>query len=675
MRPQSSTPSLITLHLLWMAILLATLTILLLTGCGAGRLIPPSSQPGAALHGGVHGGQQPVAGANVYLFAANTTGYAGAGIAPSAANASLSLLNSQDTGNSDDIGAYVITAADGTFDISGDYSCTPGQQVYLYAHGGNSGGGTNSAAGFLALIGNCPEAGNFASIPFIEMNEVSTIAAAYSFAGYASDPLHVSTNGSPQALTGIANAFATASNLVDLGSGVALSTTPSGNGIVPQATLNTLGNILASCVNSADALAPGSTGSPRPMTPSLPYSTACIGLGSATSGGNLNQFAGYTYDTATAAIFIAQNPQPNTYALWELPPASAPFFPILENRPNDFSLSIVFTGSGITSPIATAVDSSGNVWIADSNNTLDALTPLGAPITGSPYTDSSLSSPRFIAIDNSNNIWVSNLGSNSVDRFTNQGAFSFNTTYSYSAAGLSIDASGNAWIPNANSFNGGILTKISPSGNATSVLTGLNFPQDSVLDSSGNLWFGSANTIGITEFNINTSTSSGPFTAGGMTSVGPLAVDSAGNLWGLMTSNANLLGIDASGNALPGTPYNNSSSNQASAFVFDGQNSFWLATSFLDFSSFPPIPTSYLTGLSYTGGTLINTTVPTPPSTGFFPLADTINALSVDSAGNIWVPAGNEVIEFIGIATPVETPMAQAIADFCIAQRPCLPLS
>jgi hypothetical protein len=660
-----------------MAALLLTLSTLLLTGCATGRILPPSNQSGTSLRGHVHGGQQPVAGAHVYLFAANTTGYAGPGIAPSSSNASISLLQYVDTGNSDDTGVFVTTDDAGNFDISGDYTCTPNSQVYLYAHGGNPGAGTNSAAGFLALVGNCPAAGNFSSVPFVEVNEVSTVAAAFAFSAFASDPIHVSTNGSSQALTGIANAFANASNLVDLGTGVALTTTPAGNGTVPQSTINTLANILASCVNSADQTAPTVSGSPHPLSArphGLPYSDPCVNLGLAVSGNDLDQFSGYTYDTATAAIFIAHAPQPNTYALWELPPSSAPFFPILEDRPNDFSLSIVFTGGGIDIPVTVALDSAGNLWIADLNNTLDALNNLGAPLSGSPFTDSSISYPKDLAIDTSNNIWMSNIDNTSVSRFSNTGVFSFNATYSYDPAGLSIDTSGNAWIPNANGSDNGVLTEISSSGTATSVLTGLNFPQDSVIDSSGNLWFGSANTIGITEFNIASSTTSGPFSAGGITSVGPLALDSSANLWGLADYDANLFGIDSSGNALPGTPFNSSGSSQASAFLLDGQNSFWLATSVTDYSSFPPLPSSYLTGLSSTGGTLINTLVPTPPSTGPFPIPVIINSIAVDSSGNIWVPAGDQVVEFIGIATPVETPLAQAVKDYCIAQRPCLPL-
>src|SRR5579884_243345 len=131
---------------------------LLLTGCTLTNTGGPSPVQGAELRGSVHGGQQPIAGAHVYLFAANTTGYGGAGIARSSSNASISLLNAASTGHSDSVGAYVLTDANGNFSISGDYTCTPGQQVYLYALGGNPGGGTNSHAGLMAALGNCPAA-------------------------------------------------------------------------------------------------------------------------------------------------------------------------------------------------------------------------------------------------------------------------------------------------------------------------------------------------------------------------------------------------------------------------------------------------------------------------------------------------------------------------------------
>src|ERR1700678_3172132 len=150
----------------------------ILNGCALQQSAAPIPQSGIKLTGSVHGGQQPVVGAHVYLFAANTTGYGGPGIAASGANASLSLLNATTTGLADSIGAYVTTDAHGSFTITGDYSCTPNAQVYLYALGGNPGAGVNSAAGLLAALGNCPSSGSFlASIPLIQVNEVTTIAA------------------------------------------------------------------------------------------------------------------------------------------------------------------------------------------------------------------------------------------------------------------------------------------------------------------------------------------------------------------------------------------------------------------------------------------------------------------------------------------------------------------
>ena len=110
---------------------------------------------------------------------------AGPGIAASASNASVSLLTSGsgttlDTSSGATNGDYYVTTdSNGGFSITGEYTCTSGQQVYLYALGGNPGSGTNSAAGLMAALGNCPAAGNFlAATPYVVINEVSTVAAA-----------------------------------------------------------------------------------------------------------------------------------------------------------------------------------------------------------------------------------------------------------------------------------------------------------------------------------------------------------------------------------------------------------------------------------------------------------------------------------------------------------------
>jgi hypothetical protein len=90
---------------------------------------------GARLAGTVHGGQQPIAGAHVYLFAASATGYGGAGIAASTSNASVSLLTGGSGTTLDSSGGatngdyFVTTDSSGNFSITGDYTCTAGAQV------------------------------------------------------------------------------------------------------------------------------------------------------------------------------------------------------------------------------------------------------------------------------------------------------------------------------------------------------------------------------------------------------------------------------------------------------------------------------------------------------------------------------------------------------------------
>ena len=108
---------------------------LVLTGCALTPTAAPTPAAGSGLSigGNVHGGQQPIAGAHIYLLAAGTSGHG---------SASTSLLTSG-TDGTDSIGGYVLTSADGGFHLSGTYTCTPNTQVYIYALGGDPGAGPN----------------------------------------------------------------------------------------------------------------------------------------------------------------------------------------------------------------------------------------------------------------------------------------------------------------------------------------------------------------------------------------------------------------------------------------------------------------------------------------------------------------------------------------------------
>jgi hypothetical protein len=161
----------------------------------------PAALAAGAITGIVATGSKPIVGAHVYLLAANTTGNAGPGTNASSGNASVSLETVAQTGTSDSVGAYVVSNGSGAFTLTGVYTCTANQQLYVYTQGGNAGAGANSAATLMAVVGSCPSA----SAPAISLrvNEVSTVAAAYALAGYATDALHISSSSSALAITGM----------------------------------------------------------------------------------------------------------------------------------------------------------------------------------------------------------------------------------------------------------------------------------------------------------------------------------------------------------------------------------------------------------------------------------------------------------------------------------------
>ncbi len=144
-----------------------SLATAMLAGCGATNTLisPPSPMAGFSFEGHVHGGQQPVSGAQIELFAA--------GIASGLNANATSLLQSP-----------VFTDSTGYFSITGDYTClNSGAELYLMALGGNPGlasGTDNSAIVLVAPLGQC---GNLTANTHVILNEVTTVATAYALAG------------------------------------------------------------------------------------------------------------------------------------------------------------------------------------------------------------------------------------------------------------------------------------------------------------------------------------------------------------------------------------------------------------------------------------------------------------------------------------------------------------
>ncbi len=627
---------------------------LLLSACAGMPVLTTSntdSVPGTVLHGSVHGGQNPIVGAHVYLYAVNNTGYGGPGIAPTSTNQSVSLLRSASNTAQDISGNYYVTTDPyGNFTITNDYSCPSNYaHTYFYASGGDPGlgSGVNSAITLTAPADACNTSAS------TDINEVSTIVTAYVFAGYASDPLHVSSSNTALAATGLNNAANTLANLEDVNMSVALATTPALNGTVPQQEINTLANILAACVNS--------TG---------PGSMQCSTLFSNATNNGVN-----AQDTASAALNIAHNPGPSPTVvanLFGLQTANSPFQPSLPSTPvpNDFTIAISYTGGGLNSAVPLAIDKSGNVWVgntATGANSVSEFSPVGAPITTSAgYTGGGIEDPYSLAIDKSGNVWTANVTPNSLSEISSTGTPA--TLSPYTGGGLNapydiaFDQLGHVWVVNN---VGASLSEFSSAGLPITTSPGdqgggiNNDPVSLAIDALGNIWVSDSITLGaISEFYSSGASAGMPISAstgdtgGGLNDPWGLAVDANGNVWVADSGSGTISLFGASGSAISSsTGYSGGGLTVPEDIAIDGAGNVWVVNrggtevlplyqpgSISEFNS-SGVAVSYSSG--YQAG--LNGSL----------------RIAIDGSGNVWVTNSslNVLTEFVGAASPVVTPI------------------
>ncbi len=650
--------------------IVAVLCALLLAGCSGvpvATRVETSPVSGVSLKGIVHGGQQPIVGAHVYLYAANTGGYLGA-------STSLLLSESGPTGTSKDGNGnyYVTSGSGGVFSISNYYTC-PGAntQVYLYAIGGDPTPGVpNAAAGLMAALGSC-DSPNFSNLSIV-VNEVSTVATAYAIAGFATDATHVSSSGSTQALSGIANAFGatldskgnalgTVANLESISTGAALATTPSGNGTVPQTLINTLANILAACINTN-----GSTASGMPC--GTLFSNAMNGTSTPS-------------DTATAAINIAHNPGANVDNLYNLPTPSAPFQPALTgapNEPNDFTISISYTGGGLDgsgdAPEGIAVDSLGNVWVPNhTSGTLSELNDVGLVAASGPsgFGLGSLSSPTSVAIDPSGLVSVANFDGDSLTQFYASGAVKTKPQGSglYQPYGIAVDSVDNIWVANSGDNT---LSEFQSSGAPSSGsggFAGVPAPAGIAAGTSGVVWTTVWASLPYQIVEVVPSTIPGDpptftfLSEEQLASPYGIAVDASGNVWVTNSGgNGSLSEYSPSqGKWLSPDPngFTNGGIDDPYGVAIDGAGNVWTANYGGNSNSISEFNSSG-TAISGANGYVSNGLL--------FPYG-----IAIDPSGNVWVASDNTagpLTEFVGAAAPVVTPLAAGAAYGELGTRP-----
>jgi hypothetical protein len=632
----------------------------ILSGCTLQTTATPNVIPGTSISGTAHGGQQAILNAKVYLLTLNPNNYAGPGITATVNNGSISLLNPASTGNAvDSVGSYVLTNnTTGGFNVHQDYSCTVGyqqgsssasvtlpgtEQVYLYVVGGTGSQSTltNPASGLLVALGPCNN-----PTTQVTVNEVTTVATAYAFAGFATDATHMGSYGTTLANTGLANAFTNVGNLVNTSTGAPTSTTISGNGTTPTATMISIADILAACVNSNGSMASGSS-----CATLFQYTASAGATGTAPT------------DTATAAINLAHNFYPTVTgvtALFGLIPAvGAPFVGGLSAAPQSFLLPITYTGANIRNPQYAAIDGSGNFWVTNDSTgsgVISEITPTGSYPFGTSGTtfNGTLSGPNSIAFDVSGNAWVTNANSANFSTRTPSGVTGTvpQTTCSTSSA-LAFDGIGNLW--SASAAPNQAICKYSVSGtSATQTVGGLISSNMSSLariafDSGANAWIG-ANTA------LVQVSSSGTFTSYNIgLSNTAVAFDDYRGLWMASDSvNGRFLYQVTSSGTVSYTHYGGGL-NVNYAMAIDSAGTIWLP--------------NYFNGLTPATGVGVsvfdNYGDAISPNAGFTAGSlDGPHDLVIDGSGNVWIPSysNSTITEYIGAASPVVTPMAANLA-------------
>jgi len=462
--------------------------VLALTGCAgiqtASKSAPTQFSLGA-IKGNVHGGQNPVGYSAVQVYAAGTTGTYGTAATALIPTANAACTSTQSpecyylggapncvASGSQTCYTGVISDAGGNFTLNGDYSCTSNQELYITATGGNPGSGTNNSLTLMTAIGLCS---NLANVPFVQLNEVTTVGTVWALAPFMSDSYNATTQtgyvniGAPSTnVAGLQQAFMDVNTLINYQDGYTPGPAP-GSGatvptgaVVPVQEIFAIADALAACVNTSGG-------------------GACTGTTGLFTYTTVNSVA--PTDIVGAALNIANNPGVNASAILSLRSPSAPWASTFTTA-NDLTLAVTYTGAGsINSPSALAVDASGNVWIANSggSGSVTELAHNGAPVGSSPFTAGSINIPTAIAVDTSGDIWVANGNSTLTELSstgTNMNGGPFSGGGLSGPTSISFDGLGNVWLAN---YSNSSVSEFSSTGSAISgtsgyTATGLSSP-------------------------------------------------------------------------------------------------------------------------------------------------------------------------------------------------------
>ncbi|MEO9308143.1 MAG: NHL repeat-containing protein [Nitrososphaera sp.] len=297
----------------------------------------------------------------------------------------------------------------------------------------------------------------------------------------------------------------------------------------------------------------------------------------------------------------------------------------------------IVTAHGQNSPNNFAFDSSGNLWVADTDNNRVLMYPssslstsgasatveLGQP-SGTAFTSNTVNNPTIsastlelpscLAFDSSGNLWVADSGNNRILKYPS-------SSLSTNGASATVELgqpSGTAFTSNTGN-NGGISAST------------LSSPSCLAFDSSGNLWVAdkfnnrvlmypsSSLTTNGASATVELGQPSGTAFTSNTQNNGGLSASSLNSPQGIAFSSGNLWVTDTNNNRVLMYPSSSLSTNGASATVELGQ----------------PSGTAFTSGIANSGAVYANS-------------LNTPNGLAFDSSGNLWVAdsSNNRILKY-----------------------------
>lgn len=610
-------------------------SLVLLSGCGGGGggagSAPLTATASSSIAVSVMGGGSPIQGSSVVL---------------------CSVAQSIGQANPPDLICGSLLGS-GTTDSAGSVSISfnppSSGLVYAIASGGSAGSGSNSYIKLASAVGSG------GTIPAsVTLNELTTAAMLASVRPF----LGMNMSGKTLLTENVQHGV---SRFVSQPDGQLISSTSTQIG-VGDSVLSYIGNVLATCV---DASNPGTTCQDI-------FSTIKTASGS-----------GYVpSNTIQAALMILEKPSANYSSLiWG---GSGPFG--AQSLPSTFSPTVLAYGSSYystyMSPFYPAIDASGNLWVTSCDGLTNyAVTEMIARNNYAPVTIASnqtvgtslLDMPTMPAIDANGNVWISN-------DFAGQGflteiqpgsnnavsAHLLPSSFNQGGFDVSVDNSGNVFVQGYSNGGAGYpeigrVTATNPSSTSTYQGGPSNSGADAMtVDGNGNVWVADCvnNTIVKLAPTGGTNYAYNAYSITGVLNPAGLAVDPSNNIWiansDCGAGSANIMELPGGDPSTPVTfstvAITGSSTSWPISLVSDSAGNIWS----VDYNMNELIELGNNSG-SYTG--IVAGVLPSGQS---YP-----HGLAIDGNGNIWVTdngdrttyTGGGVVEFIGMAAPVKTPV------------------